>query len=330
MMDSLFSTQTRLFPSQRQPRRAARTNTRDRHAERYGPTNPSIFHIILRDDLAPAPIKRDLPLHTLDQKDAFGEWRNAHDATLAPVLHTLLRLPNDYTHSVAHIRGNRPEQANEALKWWRQPTNRAHLINALLRREHRSVAQLHRDMRLKLTSSSRLHEYLHRWGVQWERPDRAVDLVDGSGTTYPARVITPHHTTGTAEVRLDAYHLTINARFDTRTRVYRTPDVLAVATLVPLHVAAAVLGLTTTTARTVLPITTHSAPARVPLIHPDVLTRTMPAEHWRTDLADALRDANPCRCAFWDHHARTCGIEHTHLPERGTAPYTCEDHARYA
>ncbi|PIG96897.1 hypothetical protein AMD26_015325 [Deinococcus sp. UR1] len=329
-MDSLFGTVApRAFPSQRKPRRAA--TPRDTHGERYGTSNPSIFHIVLRDDLAPAPIKRtDPPLHTLDEKDSFGEWRNAHDDDLAPILYALLRLPNDYGLSVAHIRAQRPENANEALKWWRAPVNRAHLLNALLRREERSVAQLHRDMRLKLGSSSRLHEYLHRWGVQWERPDRAVEIVDGSGAAYPARVVTPHHNTGTADVRLDAYHLIVSARFDTGARVYRTQQVLDMPALVPLSVAAAILGLTNTTARAVLPITTHSAPARVPLVHPDALTRTMPPEHWRTDLADALRDANPCRCAFWDHHGRTCGLGRTTIPHRGTAPYACEDHAHDA
>lgn len=328
MMESLFSVQpARQFPSQAKPRRASR----QRRADQYGPSNPSIFTIVLRteDDARPAPIKRTPALYTLEQKDPYGEWQDAHADEHGAVLYALLRLPSDYTASVAHIRAQRPANPNEALKWWRIAVNRAHLLNVLLCRGHRSIAQLHRDMALKTQGSSRLHEYLHRWGITWVRPDRDVTLTDGAATNYPARVVAFHRDTGEADVRLADYTLTVRARFDARQRSYRTPATITVGSLVPLPVAAAVLGLTDNTARTVLPIATHTD-TRMPLINPDDLARTVPERLWRCTVQDALRDANPCRCAFWNHHAARCDVGHTTLPQRGTAAYACEDHAHDA
>lgn len=324
-MESLFAhLPPRRFPPQRT--RKASGPARNRHAERYGPSNPSIFTLVLREEVTVAPIARQRPLLTLAEKDPFGEWRNAEDEAHAATLAALLRLPNDYEASVAFIRAHRPEQAPDALRFWRAPLTRAHLLNALLCRGGRTVAQLHRDMRLKEGNHARLHEYLRRWGVEWSRPERAAQLVDGSGAAYDVRVVHADPATGAVRVRLTAYTLTVDARYDARARVYRTPETLDLASLLPLPVAAALAGLTPGTARAVLPITTHSAPARVPLVRPEDLARTVPEQHWRTSLKDALRDANPCRCAFWDHHAKGCGLGRGDLPAPGTAAYACEDH----
>lgn len=333
-MDSLFaSLPARQFPPQRRPRPAGPrpvAPARDRFALRYGPSNPSIFTVTLRETLAPVPVLPRRPLCTLEQKDPFGEWRNAHDEAHAATLDALLRLPNDAGPSVAFIRAHRPggdTQAPEGLRFWRAPIARAHALNALLHRGEMTVAALHRDMGLK---HDRLYEYMTRWGVVWQRREGTAQLVDGAGQTYDVRVLSVDYATGTAQVRPDAYLLTLEARYDPRARVYRTPEALELASLLPLTVAATALGLTQHTARAVLPVATLTALHRVPLVRPSDLARTIPEDHWRLSLHEALRGANPCRCAFFDHQTRACGLGRAELPDAGTASCACEDHAHDA
>lgn len=323
---SLFQHITaRQFPPQRRrPGRPPREEDRTRRwLLRYGPSNPDVFTVALREDLTPAPYTPRRALMALRDKDAFGEWADAEHEQHAPVLRELLGLPNDYDASVAHVRAGRPTVASEALRWWNLPRSRAHFLNALLCRGARPLAQVQRDMNVH---HDRMYEYLPRWGMTWQRMDGQVQVADAAGETYDARLVRvvdgPQ-----AELRLDGYTMTVAGRFDARSRVFRVTETLGVGELLPVPVAAQLAGLTVATARSVLPITTLSSPARMPLVSVADLARTVPEQQWRGDVPGALRDHNPCRCAFWDHHQGACGLGRDRLPAPGTAAYACEDHA---
>lgn len=262
----------------------------------------------------------------LDLKDTFGEFVNAHEWGTRGQLHDLVwqleRLPHDYTGSVAYIRAYRPRESGPALQFWLAPLARAHLLNALLCRGDRTLAQVQSDLDVQI---DKIYTYLPRWGVQYRMARREATLIDGAGDTYPARVDTWERDTGHAVLRLDGYIHRVRARYDKRAGVYRVADVLGFTPerLIPLDVAASLANWSPAGLRRILPAELRSN-AAVQLVSLDRFRALCPERFWVRTVAEALRAANPCACLFWEHHAGRCGLRNPH-PAPGTASFACLD-----
>lgn len=316
-MQSLFATPTPTRFPEIHTRRSVRKSTP--RPSRYGESNPQIFHLPCELPNV-APLRPLEPLMPLTQKDPFGEWFNAEHQEQAQVLAALLALPNDYDVSAAYIRAARPRLPHEGLKFWNSPLPRAHAMNCLLNRGERAISQVHRDLCLK---HDRLYEYMNHWGMRWSRLERRTLLCDGAGVQHAAVILQTERDTASAQLRLEGYTLTVQGRFDPRERLFRCREALRLDELVPLPVAAEVAGLTPALAGQVFRQvhTTH----RRALVRPDDIRRAVPESYWRTSIADALKQANPCRCAFFDHLTGKCGLD---LPLAGReAAATCSEHA---
>lgn len=281
-------------------------------------------------DTHPAPAPHRAPErapYPLDTKDAFGEFVNPHEWGTRGQVHELVwqleRLPNTYESSVAYIRAYRPRESGPALQFWLAPLSRAHLLNALLCRESRTLAQVQSDLDVQI---DKIYTYLPRWEVQYRMARREATLIDGAGDSYPAHVETWERHTGHAVLRLDGYMHRVRARYDKRAGLYRVPETLGLTPehLIPLDVAASLANWTPAGLRRILAPDLRSN-AAVQLVSIDRFRTLCPDRHWVRTLPEALAAHNPCRCLFFDAHAGTCGLKNA-VPDAGTAAWACTDY----
>lgn len=321
------------------PNRAERRARAPRHRKPTPTPQPWIFDLPTPD--APLPYQPTAPTlgrtrYPLRDRDPFGEWINPHQCP--EILAALERLPPDYTASVAYIRGQRPRDAGPALQFWAAPVARAHFLNALLLRAHRTAVQVHEDLDVTPEKS---YAYLPRWGVEFRPRRRDVLLEDAAGDRYPATVETWHAATGTAQLRVNGYNLTVTARHvghqrdqlsadpetgtgadDSLQSVYRTADTVAAHPdrLLSLTVMERLTGLSTHGLRQLFQPALRATRGEL-LVPLHDFEAVVPRARWRMTLADAQRRANPCACAFWDLHAGRCGLDQP-TPNQ---PRDCED-----
>lgn len=301
-----------------------RNSPRRSFAQHYGPSNPSIFAVELP---APAPYRESAPLMLLAAKDPFGELANLEHEAQASLRAVLLSLPNDYDASVAFIRANRPALPGDGLRFWNGLLPRAHALNALLLRGEKNISQVHADLRLH---HDRLYTYMINWGIVWQKLESRAKLQDGSGQTFTVSVAGVDHAAGKARLHLLDYTFELDARYDPINQVFRTSDVLDFTNLLPLDVVAPLVGLTPKFAREVFTSEVASLPRNIPLLSLSEVARVIPEHRWRMTPSDALRGSNPCRCAFFDHHQRACGLGRLLPAQPKDAPMVCDDHAHHA
>jgi hypothetical protein len=312
------------LPTSRAPR-TRQTLPPQSKPSRYGLSNPSLFASAPR---APAPRRAALPPpYPIAQKDTFSEWVDAHTWEHHEVLHELERLPNDYFASCGYIRSQRPRTSGPALQFWTAPISRAHALNALMNRGGRSIVQLHKDCDLP---EHKIYDYTSHWKMAFNRPDAncIALLVDSAGNRHNVRIQELHREDGTATVRIQGYQLTVRAAFDTRQRIYRVSQVLDLDATVYITYAVAgkLANLTPGTLRHILQpdLMTERGTG---LLRLSTFERVQPRHLWYTTLEKAMELTNPCRCIFFDHHDRKCGLNvRRPLPDAGTAEYACEDH----
>lgn len=324
---SLFATPF-LAPRARRPLpRVSPRKARPAYALKYGTGNVGLFELL---NVVPvvAPYRSAKLRYLLETKDPFGEWANAyHDADEVRNLRVALEtLPHDYDASASFIRAHRPRRTNEALKFWNAPIARAHALNAVLMRADRPMSQVHTDLALK---HDKLYSQFQNWGVEFARQNKrssAAILQDAGGTRHDVRVVSMCRDTATAMLRLEGLSLTLEGRYDARGRVYRTSAILNVSpeALIPASVAAAVLGLSESAALTMLPVYCQTE-RRGPLVESKHLARVMPADLHRMTLSEALSEANPCKCVFYNVQQSACGLAFA-VPPRGSSAYSCEDY----
>lgn len=288
---------------------------------RYGSGNPELFAVPLR---APAPVRppKRAP-YPIEGKDPLREWADAHEDIHRDILARLEGLPNDYYASCGYLRAHRPRESGPALTFWNAPLSRAHAVNALLNREHRSIVQVHKDCDL---GADKLYDYAARWGMRFRRLERdpRTTVTDPSGRSSGASVVTMDRATGQGTVRVDGLSLTVAVRYDARARHCRTEQSLDFGPdkLVGYAVAARLLGLTVDTLRRVLPPDTTTDDG-AGLLFPASITALLPEHAWYTTLAAATAAVNTCRCPFFDPQRAACGLDPSRrLPAH---PHTCED-----
>lgn len=295
------------FLAPRAPRRARPTPA---------PAAPPAADLRLALSFGPAapPRPERIPL---ERKDPFGELVNAHKAEeLRAVVRELELLPDDYDASCAFVRVHRPRESGPALHFWHAPVARAHVLNAVLNRDDRTLVRVQEDLDI---GADKLYNYLPNWGVVFRQRARNVDLIDGTGRPRPARVLAFDRASGTAELKPDGTSLTVTARYDRQLGAYRTRELLD-RELVPYGVLALMAGVTERTLRAFVPVAERRP--RGNLVDLAAFEAACPPETWRMTLAEARASLNACRCALWDDTTGGCGLGHARWLARA-----CEDHS---
>lgn len=280
---------------------------------------PTLYNHI---QIAGKPITRQARLQdTLEERDPWGEWENPYSDDCLPILRALETLPADYMQSATFIRAYRPRgEASEALKWWKSPTPRAHLINALLLRGERSIRDVQEDLDIMI---DKVYTYFPRWGVRYHMARADATLIDASGHRYEAEVESRDNSTRTGKLKVIGYQNRITARFDRMGGVWRTDTHLPTLahTHVTVPVAALLLDWTEKGVKSVFTGDARTS-SNSPLIRLEHIRKITPEQEWKVTLQEALTLSNPCRCIFWDHHQHNCGLGNP-VPFN---PPTCEDH----
>jgi hypothetical protein len=165
-----------------------------------------------------APDPRHVVLSRLDE---YGEWLDPHGHPSLVRLLTANGGLGPYELSLSVIRGTRPsDSAYRAHLWWGDPVNRAHLLNALLRRGDRSVVEVEREADLR---PGKTYAYLKSFGVAFRaRPRRHVMAMDLDGDLHEAEVrgLDPQRP-GTATLKLWGYPSECIGRWSVSNGCYR-------------------------------------------------------------------------------------------------------------
>jgi len=159
------------------------------------------------------------PAVDLSRIDPYGEWQNAPSH---PTIARLLTEPlGVYADSIAVLRGTRPsDNAHEAHVWWANPENRAHLLNALLRRGDRTLAEVERDADLR---PGKVYAYLKSFEISFRaRPRKHVLAMDQHGDLHEAHVTRIDAKEPTlANLRLHAYPDVVRGRWSASNACFR-------------------------------------------------------------------------------------------------------------
>lgn len=227
-----------------------------------------------------------MPRVTLSSIDQYGEWLNP---TQHPDIVNALTTDGGlggYDMSISVLRGARPSSdAYTAHLWWADPHNRAHLINALVQRGHRSIVEFEREADIR---PSKTYSYLKSFRIRFRaRPRRHVTAMDLHGDLHEASVVTvdPHHA-ATATLKLWGYPGEYTGTWSVANAAYRLHEpVTGEFGVLPVNVAAAVLGINPADLARVLWRIGIPSNGTVYLEH---LTRIWPDPTWREDAHRAL------------------------------------------
>jgi hypothetical protein len=223
---------------------------------------------------------------SLSSIDQYGEWLNP---TQHPDIVDALTRDNgigSYDMSISVLRGTRPSSdAYTAHVWWADPTNRAHLINALVQRGHRSIVDFERDADIR---PSKTYSYLKSFRIRFRaRPRRHVTAMDLHGDLHEANVVRvdPDHA-ATATLKLWGYPGEYTGTWSVANAAYRLHEpVVGEFGVLPVHTAAEVLGIHAPDLARVLWRIGIPSNGTVYLEH---LTRIFPDPSWREDAHRAL------------------------------------------
>lgn len=182
---------------------------------------------------------RPTPRIRYSDLDAFGEWENARSYPEEVAL--LESNLGSYHDSCSRIRAKRPDTSREGQVFWDDPLNRAHLMNALLRRENRPITRVEADLGLP---EGKFYVYKEKWGLRFTpRPSKQVTVRDPRGNLYEADI--EEHLPGTrALLRVQGYPDLVRGVWSPANRAYNLYEPLdePVGTLGTTR-AAAVAGL---------------------------------------------------------------------------------------
>lgn len=229
------------------------------------------------------PPARRLTLADIDQ---YGEWLNPRQHPDIVSILTSGEGIGGYDMSLSVLRGARPSaNAYDAHLWWADPRNRAHLINALVRRGHRSIVEFEREADIR---PSKTYSYLKSFRVRFRaRPRRHVTAMDVNGDLHEATVlrVDPDHP-ATATLRLWGYPGEHAGVWSVANAAYRLrAPITAEFGILPVDVAARVLGVHPADLARVL--WRIGAPSNG-TVYLDHLTRVFPDPRWREDAHRAL------------------------------------------
>lgn len=161
-------------------------------------------------------------LHDLDE---YGEWRNPGQH---PELVALLEAGlGDYDTSVTHLR-LRPDTTREGVAFWLRPTSRAHLLNALLLRDYRSLAKVQQDV---LIAEGKLYKYMRARDnipalVFHPRRHTSLPVIGYHGERLVAVRASPSGPRGAATLRLADYPDPVTGVWSASTRAFRLQEPL--------------------------------------------------------------------------------------------------------
>jgi len=179
--------------------------------------------------------------------DPWGEWR---DPERNPdVADFVVKQRPTYAESVGFIRAERPREDNHAATiWWSSVPARAHLINALLRRDGRTVEEVERDLDIP---ASKIYYYLREFGMSFiPRPGDQVVVIGYGGERYNG--IRRHREVegGVDEVIIPEHGAVVPARWSRSNLMYRLLEPLP--RTLPMHAAADALDVREETLRKAL------------------------------------------------------------------------------
>ncbi len=161
-------------------------------------------------------------LHDLDE---YGEWRNPGQH---PELVALLEAGlGDYETSVTHLR-LRPDTTREGVAFWLRPATRAHLLNALLLRDYRSLAKVQQDA---LIAEGKLYKYMRARDnipalVFHPRRHTSLPVIGYHGERLVAVRASPSGPRGAATLRLADYPDPVTGVWSASTRAFRLQEPL--------------------------------------------------------------------------------------------------------
>jgi len=125
------------------------------------------------------------PLEVLDEIDLWGEWRNA--GQFPDVVEALAAMRPSYAESAGYFRALRPDNPHEAALWWSSPETLAHFLNALLKREDRTIMQVEADLALPRW---KIHHYLRDFGIAFRaRPRHRAPAIFPDGLEDVVRIL---------------------------------------------------------------------------------------------------------------------------------------------
>ena len=178
--------------------------------------------------------------------DPWGEWR---DPERNPdVADFVVEHRPTYVESVGFIRAERPREDNHAATaWWSTTPARAHLINALLRRDGRTVEEVERDLDIP---ASKVYYYLREFGMSFTpRPGNRVVVIGYGGERYNG-IRRREVGDGVAEIIIPEHGVIARASWSRTSRMYRLLEPLP--RTLPMHAAAEALDVSEETLRRAL------------------------------------------------------------------------------
>lgn len=224
---------------------------------------------------------RRVDLHDIDQ---YGEWLNPEQHP--DIVAILTAGLGTYDTSLSVLRGARPSaNAYEAHLWWANPENRAHLLNALVQRGHRSIVEFEREADIR---PSKTYSYLKSFNIRFRaRPRRHVTAMDLNGDLHEASVIRVNpERGGEATLKLWGYPGEWTGEWSIANACYRLNETVdAEFGVLPVSVAADVLGVYSADLARILWRIGIASNGTVYLAH---LARAFPDQAWREDAHRAL------------------------------------------
>lgn len=260
------------------------------------------------------------PAADLTHVDPYGEWQNA---PAHPAITRALADTGGYADSIALLRGTRPsDSAHEAHVWWANPLHRAHLLNALLRRGDRTIAEVERDADLR---PGKVYAYLKSFEITFRaRPRKHVLAMDEHGDLHEAEVkhVEPDDVT-LATLRVVGHPDPVQGRWSPASICFRllTPLAQPLGAL-PLPVAARVVHVHTTDLARALHRAGVGGAGHVYLAH---LARLFPDPWWHEDAHRAYarqldEDARNLARVIDAERARNRAREHRRQAAHAFAP----------